>query len=141
MEILRGALFPLGLWVAVSLTRAMMVYSVPGIRFLKWQLPCQFAPLSMEYSQALFSVTKISVAVLVRRLMTGAAGPSAFSTGPTVASIVPGFVVPLTTQVIFLPMSASTSSYSMASLMGSTSPSRYHLQRRPPLSLLLSTPK
>ena len=62
----------------------------------------------MEYSQALFSVTKILVSVLVRRLMTGAAGPSAFSTGPTVVSIVPVSVLLLTLQVIFLSMSAST---------------------------------
>ena len=40
--------------------------------------------------------------------MTGAAGPSAFSTGPTVASIVPVSVLLLTTQVIFLLMSACT---------------------------------
>ena len=104
----RGALFALGLWVAVSLTRAMMVYTVPGCRSVKRQLLCQVAPLSMEYSQALFSVTKILVSVLVRRLMTGAAGPSAFSTGPTVVSIVPVSVLLLTLQVIFLSMSAST---------------------------------
>ena len=64
-------LFALGLWVAVSLTRAMMVYPVPGCRLVKWQLPCQVVPLSMEYSQALFSVTLMSVLVLVTTLMTG----------------------------------------------------------------------
>ena len=68
---LRGVLFALGLWVAVAFTRAMMVYSVPGLKLVKWQLPCQVAPLSLEYSHLSFSVTLISVCVLVTSSMTG----------------------------------------------------------------------
>ena len=66
-----GALFALGLWVAVAFTRAIMVYSVPGLKLVKWQLSCQFVPLSLEYSHLLFSVTLMSVPVLVTSSMTG----------------------------------------------------------------------
>ena len=73
VEILRGSLFALGWWVAVAFTRAIMVYSVPGLKLVKWQLSCQVSPLSLEYSHLLFSVTLMSVSVLLTSAMVGAA--------------------------------------------------------------------